>query len=349
MTSRHTERLPVAGLILSIALLVSCGTNSNPADGTLTATLQFQMEIEGGARDFTFDADGNFYLFDYMHYVIRKLTPDGKQLIAFGGNVEEGGLFTHLMEIEIFNDRLVALDSVARFTFDLGGNLLDQEDFAEEVICEHPAVARSGEFIGERFLDAEALSTLTLRQADGTEEVRLESYALSDFIPAIVPGVDFFLSMNHMRSYRYAYLPDGSPVWASTDAFLVNTMRNGEVRPLITGDHTPVPVPADQREEMRARSESLPQPLFMYVPDTWRVIHQLFVGPDGNIWLYLQSQEQTGFLRCSSRGRERAFYSFSGDLDPGDEDVMIREYGGRLWFLVPGRDEVTIYTAVIPG
>ncbi|MFC1627555.1 hypothetical protein ACFL3H_00405 [Gemmatimonadota bacterium] len=349
MTARHTERLPVTGLILSLALLVGCGTAGNPATRTLTATLQFQMGIEGGARDFTFDADGNMYLFDYMHYMIRKLTPDGQQLIAFGGNVEEGGLFTHLMEIEIFNDRLVALDSVALFTFDLDGNFLDQEDFAEEVICERPAVARNGEFIGERFIDAEARSTLTQRRADGTEQARLESYALSDFIPAIVPGVDFFLSMNHMRSYRYAYLPDGSPIWASTDAFLVNTMRGEEVRELITGDYSPVSVPDDQVEQMKSRSESLPPPLFMYVPDSWRLIHQLFAGSDGDIWVYLQSLERTGFLHCSSRGRERAFYTFSGDLDPGDEDVMIREYEGRLWFLVPGRDEVTVYTAAIPG
>ena len=335
--------------ILAITLLTGCGTASTPATGTLTTTLQFQMEIEGGARDFTFDSDGNIYLFDYMHYTIRKLTPDGRQLLEFGGNVESEGLFTHLMDIEIFGDRLVALDSVARFTFDLEGNLLDQDDFAAEVVCGRPVVAPDGEFIGEWFGDPGARNILTLRRADGSEQARLESYDLSEFIPAIKPGDDYFLSMNHMRSYRYGYLPNGAPVWASTDAFRINTLRGEEVIELITGDYTPVPVPADQVEQMRSRSESLPAPLFMYVPDTWRLIHRLFIGSAGDIWVYLQSLERTGILRYSSRGREKAFYSLEAEFDPGDEDVSIREYEGRLWFLVPGRDTVNLYTVTIPG
>lgn len=86
----------------------------------------------------------------------------------------------------------------------------------------------------------------------------------------------------------------------------------------------------------------------MYVPDNYRLIHKLFIGTDGDIWVYLQSLERTGFLRFPSRGCAEAFYALEADFDPGDEDVVIRERDGKLWFLAPGRDKVVIYTAVIP-
>ncbi|MFC1499552.1 hypothetical protein ACFL6T_00865 [Candidatus Zixiibacteriota bacterium] len=340
-------RIAIYVTLSAVFLFLADCSKTGIETGTLTPSVLLRLDGEVGGRDFTFDAGGNIFLFNYMTNVIRKFDREGGQLLEFGGNLENDGPFTHLMEIEVFGDRLVALDSVARFTFDLEGNLLEQEDFTVDEIYDHPVMTLDGRFIGLSFDDTGARCNLSLCRADGTEEARLESYALSEFIPAIVPGVDFFLSTNHIRSYRYGYLSDGSPVWASTDGFRINTMRGGEVRALITGDFTPVPVPADQIETMRARSESLPQPLFMNVPEAWRVIHQLFVDQGGDIWIYLQSLERTGFVRFSPRGREKGFYTFEGEFDPGNEDVMIRESEGSLWFLVPGRDEVILYTAEI--
>jgi SAM-dependent methyltransferase len=322
--------------------------NAPPAgDGPIRPGLVFRSEAFGAARDFTFDAEGDLFFFDYLDNMIRKFDPIGRELLSFGGNGEAGGPFTHLMEIEVFGDRLIALDSVARFTFDLEGRLLDRQGFGDEIVCEQPVVSRDGTFVGERLADPEAKDILTYRDDEGGEIARLESYDLSDLIPAIRPGVDFFLDMNHMRSYRYGYLADGAPVWATTDTFRVLTLRDGRARELITGSYTPVAVPVEERADMQARSASLPAPLFMYVPEHYRLIHKLFVGMDGDIWIYVQSVERTGLLRYTAQGREKAFYALEAGFDVGDEDVVIREYRGDIWFMVPARGEVAVYRAVI--
>ena len=63
------------------------------------------------ARNMALDSEGNLYVFDYMDNFIKKFDQSGKHAVTFGGQGEGEGQFSHLMDIRIFGDRLMALDS----------------------------------------------------------------------------------------------------------------------------------------------------------------------------------------------------------------------------------------------
>lgn len=352
MNAWHRTRLRIITLIIPALIASACDAGDEvppdlPSTGILEAGLLFQAELSGGARDFTVDADGNLYIFDYRDYWIRKFAPSGEQLTVFGGSTADSGMFKHLTDIEVEGSRLLALDSAARFTFNLEGDLLDKVFFPAGVVCGHPVVYSDGRFVGEWIVEEECRVVLTSRTADGRELERLQSYDVRDFIPEIESGEPFFLSMNQMRSYRYDFLRDGRIVWAASDEFKIMVHSKSGSEELISREYTPVPFPPDQIEDLRRRKETLPPPLYVHVPEQYRLIHHLTVGTDGDIWIYVQSLEKTGFLRFNREGEERAFYSVRASFDPGAEDVMVGQYGDNLYFMVPGPDRVAIYAADI--
>ena len=333
--------------VLVVASALAAFACSAPGGGTLRPQLAFQISAaETGitaARDLAVDQRGNVYVFDYADYVIRKFDPQGRLLTVFGGKGEEPGSFQHLMAIRIHGDSLLALDPGSLTVFNLSGNLRSRRIFVDTVTCDHPRLHTDGRWAAERIVQATAEKTLTYRRTDGSEQRQLASYALGEFFPGVEPGVMFFINPTQARAYLYDFTPDGRLVWAVSDRLRVLVERDGGDEPLYEAVATALPYPADAIAAMEERQSGLHPPLFMNVPKSFQLIQHLVVTDSGDVWLYLTSQERTGLLRLSATGREIGFYTVEADFDVLAARLAIAR--GRLYFMVPGREETTIYTA----
>ena len=100
---------------------------------------------------------------------------------------------------------------------------------------------------------------------------------------------------------------------------------------------------------MLEKKAKIKPPLFMYVPDYYQLVYHLLVGPEGDIWIYLKSQEKTGFLRYSENGSLKGFYTVDADFDITEADQIVRIHKNRMYFLVKGRKALKVYAADLPG
>jgi len=341
--------MKAAQTLATVSVLVASAC-STPGDGTLRPQLAFEISsAETGvtaARDLTVDHRGNVYIFDYDDYVIRQFDPQGRLLSTFGGEGEELGNFQHLMAIRIFGDSLLALDAGSLSVFDLSGNLRSYRVFADTVICDHPRLHPDGRWAAERIVEATAEKTLTYRDADGSEQRQLASYALSEFFPGVEPGEMFFINPTQAHDYLYDFAPDGRLVWVVSDRLQVLKVQDGIDEPLFEAAANALPFPAENIAAMKERQTSLSPPLFMNVPTHFQLVQHLLVDEFGEIWLYVTSREKTGLLRLSSSGNERGFYSVEADFDVLSARLAVADR--RLYFMVPGREETAIYSVELP-
>jgi len=61
------------------------------------------------------------------------------------------------------------------------------------------------------------------------------------------------------------------------------------------------------------------------------LVRHLAVGPDGDLWLFVQSQEKSGFLRYAKDGKAKGFYPVKTDFDIGRS--VVRIFGNRMYFI----------------
>jgi len=247
------------------------------------------------------------------------------------------------MTIRVYGDSLFALDPGSLTVFDLLGDLRSQRVFVDTVVCDHPRLHSDGRWAAERIVQATAEKTLTYRRSDGSEQRQLASYALGEFFPGVEPGIMFFINPTQVRSYLYDFAPDGRLFWAVSDRLRVLVERDGRDEPLYEAEATALPYPADAIAAMEERQAGLQPPLFINVPKSFQLIQHLVIDESGDIWLYITSRERTGVLHLSSMGREIGFYTLEADFDVLSARVAIA--GGRLYFMLPGREETPIYTA----
>ena len=346
-----TDRQRGRGITWSIAILLLlwiCACQA-PETGMFRPRLAFRVSGETGltaARDLTVDREGNVYAFDYGDYVIRKFSPEGVQIAAFGGAGEGPGRFQHLMAIRAHGDSLLALDAGSLSVFDFSGELRSQYPFADTVFCDFPRIHPDGRWAAEWVIEETAEQALTYRSADGTEQVRLASYSLNEFFPGLRPGEMFFINKTQAPVYLYDFLPDGRLVWMVSDHLRVHVLQKDQGEVLFEAEATPIPFPAEEIAALEERQAGLNPPLFMNVPQFYQTVHHLFVDGSGDIWLYLMSQERTGFLRLSPQGRETGFFTVEADFDL--LSTRITEANGRLYFLVGSREETMIFHAGLP-
>ena len=335
---------------LVVALALTTGPCSSPEDSTLHPQLSFRISAaETGitaARDLAVYGHEYVFVFDYADNVIRRFYTQGGLVSTFGGKGDAPGSFQHLMAIRILDDSLLALDAGALSVFDHSGTLQSRTVFSDTVLCDHPRVHSDGRWAGERIVEATAQKTLTYRGTDGSEQRQLASYDLGELFPGIEPGEMFFINPTQARAYVYDFAPDGRLVWAASDRLRVFSEQNGVDKSLFEAAATALPFPADQIAAMRERQASLSPPLFMNVPAHFQIVQHLNVDESGDIWLYLTSQERTGLLRLSSEGRERGFYTLAAGFDVLSARLTISD--GRLYFMVPGREETAIYSVALP-
>ena len=213
-------------------------------------------------------------------------------------------------------------------------------------MTDHPAIFIDGSFVGLQILPDELKTVLTYRSAEGEEVDRLAFYDLQEFFPEIKTGDDFFLNNVYARSYCYTFNSQGDILWAASDDFKIQQYSQGESHSVLTGDYTPVPFPENEKEALQAQKDKLKPPLFLYVPDKYHLIHHLLVGPGGDIWVYIKSLEKTGFLRYSSRGQEKGFYSVNSDFDM--TKAIVRIFHNQIYFLIGERGSAQVYMAEIP-
>ncbi len=339
---RATRSLAVA-VVFGI---VACDT---PETGTMVPQLLFTISGETGltaARDLTVDHAGNVYVFDYGDYVIRKFDPRGGLLATFGGTGDEPGSFTHLMAIRAHGDSLLSLDEGSISVFELSGQLRSRRALTDTMLSDYPRIHPDGRWIGGWIIGETAERALTYRRADGSERVRLASYALADVFHGIEPGVDFFINSIQAPFYVYGFLPDGRVLWVVTDSSSVFVQQDLRIETFYEAQATPVSYPEDEIAAMEERQAQLPPPLFMNVPQRYQLVHHLEVEETGDVWLYLMSQERTGLLRLSPTGTEKAFYCIETELDMLSARLTLAN--GRLYVMSSGREETAIYTMTIP-
>lgn len=294
-------------------------------------------------RDIAVAPDGSIFTFDYREYKVKKFDRNGHFLLEFGGAGTGPGQFTHLTGLRVIDGTLLAVDSVGLLTFDLDGRFLDKTVYSEEVTPNYSLALADGRYVGFQIVASELKAVLTLRSPLGREMVRLASHDLREFFPELEAGQDFFLSDENARGYLYAANPDGDILWAASDAVCVHLYRGGKSRPILAEDLTPVPFPEEERTKLLRRKAGLKPPLFLYVPKVYPVLRHLEVGPDGDIWIYVQSREKTGFLRYTKDGKPNGFVTVQADFDVTSSVVRIG--GGRMFFI----SSRSLYVADLPG
>ena len=345
---------PVLSFLLAAALLSGgCTPSERIFQGELAPALIFESSSNDpdyaftAARNMTLDGDNNLYIFDYLDNTIKKYDRNGAHVLSFGGQGEDPGQFSHLMEIRVFGDRLFALDSVGTLVFTLSGVLIDKTSFPEEIVCEFPRIAEDGRFAGERYSESELSKSLTLRDPQGAEIKKLAEYDLREFYPELEEGKDFFLQDYQARFYLYDFPAGGSLIWASSDECRVYSYTDGVSTPLLSEDLTPLPIPEDQVAAMEKRAEAAKQNpmLHFYVPRFYQVVQHLLAAPNGDIWVYIMSVEKTGFLVFSPKGTFKGEYAVNADFDMTRVRIWI--FDDAVYFFVPERRAVKIYSSPI--
>ncbi|MGD8277533.1 MAG: hypothetical protein PVH00_05880 [Gemmatimonadota bacterium] len=340
------HRFPsILSLTVLLSGLVACAP---PERATLRPRLAFTMAREEGmhaARDLTVDREGNVYIFDYDDYAIRKFALDGALLVTFGGTGEEPGRFRHLMAIRARGDSLVAIDEGSLSVFAPDGAFRFRRAFADTVVCDYPRLRPDGRWAAEWFIEETAEQALTYRNVDGTERDRPASLSLTDLY-GITPGETFFVNRTQAPAMLYDFLADGRLVWMVSDRpeLMVDADRRDEI--LYELEASAVRFPEEEIAALRQRRAGLSPPLFMNVPDHYQIVHHLLVDESGDIWLYVMSNERTGFLRLTPLGREIGFFDLVAPFDP--LEARITAANGRLYFLVPGRAETAVYFVDVP-
>ncbi len=297
-------------------------------------------------RDFTVDAEGNLYIFDYDEYRIRKYDPKGSHIVTFGTARDGSLLFAHLTTIRVTGDQLFALDADGVATFALNGELQKRTRRPTSVICDLPRLGTDGRFVGEQILEDELKVVLTLRDPSGAEIVRLAEHDVREFFPEIEPGDVFFLNPIQARSYHYDFLSDGRIAWMASDRFRLHIYDAGQSRAIVERTYTPIPYPEDERARLQEKKSRTRPPLFLHVPKHYQLVHQLCVGESGLIWIHLMSQERTGLVCLAPTGEELGFYEVEGEFDLAD--CRIREHGGMLYFMVTDSGQVSVFTVPVP-
>jgi hypothetical protein len=312
--------------ILCLGLAASAG-----ADMVLAPKLLLETP-DKPIRDITVASDGSIFMFDYAEYRIKKFDRTGRFLLEFGGTGREDGRFTHLTGLRAVGDRLLAVDSVGLSTFDLNGRFLSKTVFAEEVTPNFSAALNDGRYIGFQIVAPELKAVITLRSPQGRELDRLASHDLKEFFPELKTGEDFFLSDEYARNYLYALDSENNVLWASTDAFRIFRYRDGKSQMVLAEALTPLPLPENERAKLLERKAKIKPPLFFYVPTHLPLLRHLAVDAGGDLWLYIQSPEKSGFWRYSKDGKVKGPAAFSGGFDVTKAQVRI--FGDRMFFII---------------
>lgn len=333
-----------------VAALATCSC-ANPERGTLRPRLAFRIGADStftAARDITVDRAGNVFIFDYGSYLIRRYDSAGTLVATFGGSGTEPGRFGHLMAIRAHGDSLLGLDAGSISVFDLSGNLRSRRPLADTVTCDLPRLRPDGRWAAACIVQATAEQTLSYRSVTGTEERRPASYPLGEVFPGVQAGRDFFVNPTQARTYLYDFTPEGRLVWAASDRLtvLVGRHRDGVDLMLFEAEATALPFPADSIAALRERQARVPPPFFMNVPERYQLIQHLLVAESGDVWLYITTRERTGMLRLSAAGRETGFFTLEAEFDP--LSAHLTAANGRLYFMVPSRQETAIYSVALP-
>lgn len=283
-------------------------------------------------RDIAVAPDGSIFTFDYAEYRIKKFDRSGRLLLEFGGKGPGEGQFAHLTGIRAFADRLLAVDSVGLSTFDLNGRFIGKTAFTEEVTPNFSLAFEDGRYVGFQIVAPELKAVLTLRSPQGRESARLVSHDLKEFFPELKPSEDFYLSDEYARNYLYALDSDSNVLWAATDAFRVFRYRDGKSQLILEEDLTPLPLPENERANLLARKAKIKPPLFFYVPTRVPLLRHLAVDGGGDLWLYIQSREKTGFGRYTKDGKAKGFVTVSAGFDVTKS--IVRIFGDRMFFII---------------
>jgi len=213
---------------------------------------------------------------------------------------------------------------------------------------EFPQIYQDGHFVGVKYSDMELKKILTFRDPMAVELDRLAEYDLREFFPELEEGKDFFLQDYQARFYLYDIHKNGFLIWAPSDECKVYAYKDGLSTELVTFEHTPLPIPAEQIAEMEKSAERAQQNpmLHMYVPKTFQIIQHLLAAPNGDIWAYVLSSEKTGFLVFSPDGDLKSFYTVNADFDM--TRIKVEMFGGKIYYLVTGRKSAKVYASNIP-
>lgn len=340
-----------APVVIFLFFCSGCSSDNQIFVGELDPILMFESRSEDenfsftAARNIAMDSEGNLYIFDYLDNTIKKYDHNGQHVVTFGGQGGGEGQFSHLMDIRIFEEKLLALDSVGVLAFTLDGDFVEKTFFQEEIVCEYPQVYRDGRFAGTRFSQSEVSKSLTLRDPQGVEVAKLAEFDLREFFPELEADKDFFLQDYQARFYVYSFCEEGSLIWASSDECRVYTYKNGASTLLFSEDFTPLPIQAEQVADMEKSAERAKQNpmLHMYVPKSYQIVQHLLAAPNGDIWVYVKSAEKTGFLVFSLGGKMKSFYTVNADFDMTRIKVQI--FADGVYYIVTGRNSVKIYTS----